>query len=383
MKKQTQDLLQAELTNTLKRRKPVVINEPPKYEYPTYDNSNKTHDSSQSTANSTKPLNVSAVLSVVTGIKIPDVQYDSSVSAPKTQANDKPKITHGKPNFSIAPKETKPVVARQIKSPEIVANKLQRPSFFTNNLNDKSAKPDTPFEKSKSVFLVKSQQSINEAEPKAKKIQPKIEVNSKFEPKLYKEEFLRKNSVDDATSPSFSSVANKKALFEKPANQGKSIPKTMPLKTTQPKANDKFSTLNAHRIITAPQKPAITTVTLNKNITYGSLARRPSIDMVDHYERTDRTINGTNKIETKQFEQKTIVSFSKDLLNAPNNHPDQIRVKKTIITEHSHTMTDNPFNNIRFSIQTNGQVIPKPKWIKVNFCTSLFITLSVCVVFFK
>ncbi|XP_055313172.1 uncharacterized protein LOC129574757 [Sitodiplosis mosellana] len=446
LKKQTQDLLQAELTSTLKRRKPVVINEPPKYEYPTYDDDSfKNNESSHSTGNSannvhnantttptaavvvTKPLNVNAVLSVVTGIKLPDVQYDAnniSSAATKTQANDKPKITHGRPNFTIAPMKeanksngqpvTSPKVP-QIKSPELKDPKLHRPSYFSSTITtlDKSCAnkqqtadsatttgAESQVEKCKSIFLIKSQKSVENDSPKPQKQHQKTELISKFESPVMplanfppavarlpsvseqKEVIKKKNSVDETRNVS---VANKKALFEKPVE---SIPKTNGVKTTQSNKvilnrttsnqipNGKFSTLNSPRIISQAnnqQKPGVTTVALNKNTSYGSLGR-PSMatvggnkDRVDHhFERTVHTVNETTttkgKYETKQFEQKTVVSFSKDLLNAPNKYPDQIRVKKTIVTERSHAINqDNPFNNIRFSIQPNGQVIPKAK----------------------
>lgn len=431
MKKQTQDLLQAELTSTLKRRKPVVINEPAKYDYPIYDDdgnnnnnnkTNKNNESSQSmdtNANTTtvKPLNVNAVLSVVTGIKIPDVQYHPQTSAPKTPVNDKPKITHGKANFTIrkdqteCSKENKPNVQMseamsnghtigmigpktQIKSPENADAKLHRPSYFTSHMTmlDKSnsgksvADAESQVEKCKSIFLIKSQKSIDNDKCKPQKSPQRTEFKSKFEPatvvELPKDEIKKKHSVDETKDDvPFGSVANKKALFEKSPTNGIAS-KNILTKHTQFERNvankpatvsissGKFNTLNGQRKNSQSNnqpKPGVTTVSLNKNVSYGSLARPQGKDRVDHFERAVHTVNETTstnhngKFETKQFEQKTVVSFSKDLLNAPNNYPEQIRVKKTVITKSSHTGSDNPFQNIRFSIQTNGQVIPKPK----------------------
>lgn len=421
MKKQTQDLLQAELTSTLKRRKPIVINEPPKYEYPTYNDNNnndnntangsyKNNDSSHSisgnvnTANVTKPLNVNAVLSVVSGIKIPDVQYDAkSTAVSKTQSNDKPKITHGKPNFTINTKENKPngestSPKAQIKSPEIQeTTKLHRPSFFTNTNNlttiyKSSAKPtvepnsaESQVEKCKSIFLIKTQNSVDDSPKQPQKFQQKTDLISKFEnvPATKDQQLpTKKASIDETTNGiSFANVANKKALFEKPAQHEQTVSKFNGLKSTElsskpisstPILNGKYSTLNSPRII-SQTKPGITTVTLNKNSSYGSLgqpviAAKISKDRVDHhFERTVHTVNKTTstnshgKYETKQFEQKTIVSFSKDLHSAPNNYPEQIRVKKTIVSQRSHAVQDNPFQNIRFSIKTDGNVIPKAK----------------------
>lgn len=237
-------MLHAELSNTLKRRKPVVINEPPKYEYPTYDDSNgnssygsnsitnessssnsvnnKINDSSHSTsANIATPKSLNAVLSVVTGIKLPDtIQYDANVGgagASASSTTDKRKISHGKPNFTINhQKENKPIVATNkslppqpqksvpkasspktnvhetktatpaaaAAAPAAVQPKLQRPSYFTNhsmNNTDKTIVKTTPMarptidtngtesgqvEKCRSIFMIKSQKSQDDSTAK-------------------------------------------------------------------------------------------------------------------------------------------------------------------------------------------------------------------------
>lgn len=505
LKKQTQDLLQAELTSTLKRRKPVVINEPPKYMYPTYDDSNKNNESSHSSGNANnnngisgggggstistpiaeqKPLNINAVLSVVTGIKLPDIQYDANISASKPPASsssssDKVKITHGKPNFTVSQKENRPNVPTtspnvQNKSPETIDSKYRRPGYGTSygnnstvtpekvdnkkstdiksiNINSFNTKPvnlnsvdatattngkfidvkpndsksvnvkitdlkslnvnvpvphansESQVKKCKSIFLLKSQNSIENDNTAVKKLPSKSEFVSKFETNPVsnvmvnihnpKKELIKQTSVDvPSNGISFVSVANKKALFEKPA-QSETISRTKHIQastkptTTLEISNGKFNTLNGHRIISPSSNQAnrsggignsaagVTTVSVNKNVSYGSMNQAPTKDRIDHFERTVHTVNettSTNKLgqsETRQFEQKTFVSFSKDLLNAPNNYPDSIRVKKTIVTERSNIATataaadatDNPFQHIRFSIQSNGQVIPKAK----------------------
>lgn len=431
MKKQTQDLLQAELTNTLKRRKPIVINEPPKYQYPTYDssnsndnsiynnnnNNNSSDDSSHSTSasvNNTSPLNVSAVLSAVTGIKLPDVQYDPNASVIKSQVADKQKISHGKPNFTINQKENTSTVQPikqqtspklHVKTPEVAQSKFQRPSFFTNGSmcsTDKlfnkipetkpssNANSESQVDKCKSIFLIKSQKSIDNESSKPPKYQPKSDVVFQFDngtssnvSEQPKEILNRKNSVDDTINGiPFASVANKKALFEKPT-QDASTSKTLPLKCMQTEkvffnkpvtsqtSNGKFNTISSKRTInSSQQKPSVTTVSLNKNISYGTLDRakleQPRRDRVNHFERSMHTVDETSTTnalgqhETKYIEQKTFVSFSKDLLNAPNKYPEQIRVKKTV-TNHSNAIAESPFHSIRFSIKTDGQVIPKAK----------------------
>lgn len=110
MKQQTKDLLQAELAHTLKRRKPIRIDEPSKYEYPTYDE--QCHDSSPHNTQS-KPLNVSAVLSAVSNMKVGNDRINvndqpkttttaASVDVSNEQPNTTgPMISHAKPNFQI------------------------------------------------------------------------------------------------------------------------------------------------------------------------------------------------------------------------------------------------------------------------------------------
>lgn len=500
LKKQTQDLLHAELSNTLKRRKPVVINEPPKYEYPTYDNSNgngsngsnssnnnnnnKINDSSHSKPVNTndishtpKPMNLNAVLSVVTGIKLPDaIQYDANAvgvsSSSSTASADKRKISHGKPNFIINhQKENKPIGSGSVHQasplssssstssftpplqPKMHNNgtttiettattnvqpKLQRPSYFTHHSIgvDKTIVKTTPMakpaietngaasqvEKCKSIFMIKSQISQDDSAAKSivkcpLKLDSAVKSNAKHS---IDESCLSPTSSSLPNGIPFASVANKKALFEKSAQSESQSQKsygtlrgaqTEKLYFTKPPSpssstssssslssppqtphdklsNDKCNLSNGQRRgqngnVDCHKKPnGITTVSLNKNGSYGggngTIGTSRTNDAVDHFaERsvhetaTSKTTTTTtmkkttitNKYETKQqFEQKTIVSFSKDLLNAPNNYPEQIRVKKTITNGQSTVnIADTPFHNIRFSIKTNGQVIPKAK----------------------
>lgn len=525
-----------------------MINEPPKYEYPTYDDSNgnsnsngitngvsggsgggsnnKINDSSHSTSVNTiatpKPLNVNAVLSVVTGIKLPDtIQYDANVgsagataTASASSTADKRKISHGKPNFIINhQKENKPIVAtnqlppsaptsssqpKMSSPPKITTTvvttiqpKLQRPSYFTNHSigTDKTIVKTTPMarpptidtngtesgqvEKCRSIFMIKSQKSQDDTLAAAKQItkcplksvdsgivkftnaSSSIGVNEQPKPKdvlnnnnnqHHGNSIHKKISIDESSlsslSPSndgisFASIANKKALFEKPAqieNHSQKSPvgtlrgaqteklyfnkpvsssstssssssPSPPPSASATMSNGKFNTLNGHRSnADRNKKPgSITTITLNKSVSYGDngssvgggsgtldrpkYERTSSLttkDAVDHFEQrnihetaTSKTIRTTStktmeKTSTtsttttnkQHVEQKTIVSFSKDLLNAPNNYPEQIRVKKTIYNETQRspaTIADTPFHNIRFSIKTNGQVIPKAK----------------------
>lgn len=70
--------------------------------------------------------------------------------------------------------------------------------------------------------------------------------------------------------------------------------------------------------------------------------------------------NNSNNAYTN-YEQKTVVSFSKDLLDAPNRYPESIKVTKTITSSSSHHSTSvvqqTFFNNVKFIIDDNGQVV--------------------------
>lgn len=409
-KKQTQDLLHAELTDTLKRRKPMMITELPKYEFSTFDYNfintndnnnntikNKINDSLHSTSvNKTRP---SAVSLALIGIKLP-IEKTS-------QSDDKPKMSHGKPNFTIHHKENKPFSPRvtspmsptfHFKALETAQTKLKRPSYFISNIGAENKTPTKPFavkttptvdaahaeespvEKCKSIPKIKSQQIIESDTPKSLKCQPKSDVILKIEKLKSSNEFepIIQTSMDDTTDDlSYESFANRKALFEKPPQDGnvsKILLRNVQAErsflnkiTISPTSYGKMHTFNNNRNENNVPKSNITKVFLNRNFPHDLLEQPTIIDKNNNLEQSSRnidqtmTINGSDQHESKHIKHKTIVSFSKDLLNAPNNYPEQIRVKNTIITQHSHAIPDNPFNHLRFSIKMDGQVIPKIK----------------------
>lgn len=254
MKKQTQDLLQAELCNTLKRRKPVVIDEPPKYQYPTYNESkNSSNESSSSSkidnesikTSTVKPANVNAVLSVVTGIKIPDVQYDINVTKtkfdtlPKSTNDTKPKISHGKPNFVINRNDSASKLIKQIENGKSTAteNKIvQLPKFGarTETIEVKSVlKPKFQTQPSieKTVKFINKENSTHQnatATTTTAAIIPRKdsdvlksygEVSSTLKKiEAMKSKPIEKPQHEKTLAPVTNIVANKKALFEQSAD---------------------------------------------------------------------------------------------------------------------------------------------------------------------
>lgn len=410
-------MLHAELTDTLKRRKPMMITDLPKYEFSTFDYNfintndnnntttikNKINDLSHSTSgsvNKTRPLNTSADFSALAEIKLPIEK--------KSQSDVKSKMSHGKPNFTIHHKENKPISLPetspmsptfQFKPLETAQTKLKRPSYFISNIGaehktiikplalkttpkvDAANAEESQVEKCKTISKIKSQQIIDSDTPNSLKCQPKSDVILKIENFKSSNEFepiipsMHTQLDDTANDLSYESFANRKALFEKPPQDG-NVSKIL-LKNVQAEKSflNKITILptrmhsfnNNNRNENSVPKPNITKVFLNRNFPHDLLEQPVIIDKNNNLEPSNRnvdqmmTINGSDKHESKHIKHKTIVSFSKDLLNAPNNYPEQIRVKNTIIAQHSHAIPDNPFNHLRFSIKMDGQVIPKIK----------------------
>lgn len=70
-----------------------------------------------------------------------------------------------------------------------------------------------------------------------------------------------------------------------------------------------------------------------------------------------KTITQENHTSYSNFEQKTVVSFSKDLIDAPNRYPESIKVTKTISSHTTSTLQQTVFNNIKFVIDDQVQVM--------------------------
>lgn len=443
-----------ELSNTLRRRKPVVINEPPKYEYPKYDESSttKTITSSSSLISSNinnndkesinnnknksvqltvKPPNVNAVLSVVTGMKIPtNIQFDTNdginkTTKPTTKATtvsamvptiDKPpKISHGKPNFIINRNDSAAHVTNKFSAPnkqEFQSTILTKPKPQMVNCVSGTVDKFKP---------VKSLKPYIPADTDNNKLKSYGEVSST----LRKFNAMKLNVIDGPTStlnrisfvPGNNVVANKKALFEQqqsidgeksnPMCQTKKLPITKTYSHNDVKPNNGTSkvfaihkhlnrtasaensqrfdfdsvpiSLNKNAIKTIESiKAAQTTTATTTPINVSGISKATPNGDTDQsgligYRKQMSTLYSTQSIDTKNFEPKTIVSFSKDRLNAPNMCPEQICVVKLaetkIITTQTHHFTDNHngiesianFQNIRFSIDPNAHVVPKKK----------------------
>lgn len=409
-------MLQAELTDTLKRRKPIVINEPSKYQYPTFNaNSEQCDESSNKIKNSTnnnqtiKPVNVNAVLSVVSGIKLPDAKIElktdtNNVTNSKPKTLETTKITHGKPNFKIERKISKPncIIERKDSKQNNVRFLLKQLSFDKTQNNDTkpklfengSIKPNS-FEVSNATLNKKQTEmkSPTLLQNAIKTVNGLNKENSKPKIVFTMTDIINKPSNETNStittmnsskiSQSSTIVANRKALFEK--SDDDKVTKPM-LNNTHHKISNisltpKIKETNkinlTHRMLNPTQnteyRPTITAVNPNKNISSNSLVRpllrSEAIDKTDHYDNTVFKSNGVVQFpqknatyDNKNFEQKTIISFSKELHSAPNKYPDQIRVTRTVkITESSHVAPESVFKNIRFSISPNAQVVPKKK----------------------
>lgn len=202
-----------------------------------------------------------------------------------------------------------------------------------------------------------------------------------------------KNNKLQPISPGTRNVASKKALFEKPSNESSIVQDTTkkPLKSALSKPTNQMTSISSSNANRLPNgfnnnnnnnnhvttKTTITIKSPNepvKNVSKSSyiLQTQPSINGANknHFTTANHStkeistsdngdgINGT----TTNYEQKTIVSFSKDLLDAPNKYPEQIRVTKQVITESSTSIVQKSFGNIRFSIDPNStSVVAKPK----------------------
>lgn len=421
-KQATKDLLQAELSNTLKRRKPVQIIEPPKYQYPDENehngssndkNNNSSANESSSSFNTNgapvetqniKPININNVLSVVSKVKLPDLQYVPSAAnsqtlktEPKPRGDDHPKleISHGKPNYTINRKnsESKPL-ERQISGSSTLRSPVTKDKPMLSKVNSQPlvTKFNTlPKKSSVSELKVKlpspaTSQAIpmNDSAIKSASIVKNVPIFSKKSAPVTQ---AYENYVDvkissinpnkEHTSPSTQNVSSKKALFEQKSpdavsqkpkmsfDVSKPVSPSKPISFTKPTPwspshhqNGNVTTKTTIMLNGANQPPQIVQKTSTIN------GKRNNFANTVHHSKDIMTTNNNNSRKNfndtgTNYEQKTIVSFSKDLTDAPNNFPEQIRVTRTMKTESSTIV--HSFKNIRFSIDPNTNVVPKPK----------------------
>lgn len=466
--------MQAELSNTLRRRKPVVIDEPPKYEYPIYDEpptlakanesstartiqsspliSSSINSSDKESINNNKnnkcqpivkPSNVNAILSVVTGIKIPaNIQFDTNnginkAAKPTTATattttvaptTDKPpKISHGKPNFIINRNDSASALIKQIEKDSFKPNEHKIVHTTKFSAPNKMECQSTVLPKPKLHAINSVLGAVDKFKPVKTIAAPIIPADTGNELKSYGEvsstlkkfNAMKSKPMDAPIStvsnrisfvPVNNLVANKKALFEQQQSidgekssalhQTKKLPATKTYSHNDIQPNNGPSKIfaihqNLNRTASAEhyQRSAFDSdpISMNKNAikTMGSTTTTTTTTKVPinvsgiskattngdtdqngffGYRKQMSTLHSTKSIDTKNFEQKTIVSFSKDLLNVPNMYPEQIRVvKKAIITTETHHFPDNGiesaanFQNIRFSIGPNAQVVSKKK----------------------
>lgn len=195
-----------------------------------------------------------------------------------------------------------------------------------------------------------------------------------------------------------SMVANKKALFEKKTSNG-SLPSSMSIKPIKKKSLNIENTMNRLRNVNITEPLTQQNAHLNSNgnnnddindnthvsgqssSTFNIMRNKFCQDQTQSVSSLNVNATGFNKNDINKcnnyksnnnnivknngnkFEQKTFVSFSKDLQDAPNRYPEKIHVTKTITkTErYVHHQTETVFQNVRFSIDDQAHVVPKLK----------------------
>lgn len=421
--KTAKDSLQIELSNTLKRRKPVAIVDPPKYQYPTTPDVNKT---GEIVPVSIKPINVNHTLGVVSSIKLPEgVNVSITPNTNKATKNEKPLISHAKPNYTLPGKKPESsagsaiglasdanphlneTTAAQL-SPRLVPPKLN--TMIQSNKDTSVAPAQTTHSPPVLARLQTNQtdaadlnkSTIPKGTTESRKLlishgKPNFIAPAKTQPRFTSKTACNQTgnylsvkikslkpqrSIDDSSS---SRIADKKAIFDKasPSNHVTPTWKTShSKKATKSQSTDSkgiHATLNRlhsadeHKV--SKLKPLIYSGhdTLHDDSSndsgHSSPLPQPSPINKSAFEQhvTDAVSksrpNGRKDVTSNvaNFEQRTVVSFAKELNDSPNRYPEQVRVIKTVT---SSTATTTIFDNIRFSINDQSQVIPKLKhWI--------------------
>lgn len=418
--------MQTELSNTLKRRKPVAIVDPPKYQYPTSLDVNK---ADENIVEPIKPVNVNHTLAVVSTIKLID-GVNINVT-PKTTTNDKPMITHAKPNFTLSRKKSNnaplppngltPEKMRNTSEVSITSPKIKTIIQLNNGIATVQGVPVTstqppplpiklPPIQSNAADLKKSTMPNETIEGRKLLMshgKPNFVAAAKtqqqFTPKNHCNQIgtkeIAENYLDvkikslkpqrSISNSSSCRIAEKKAIFEQPSL---SIHTANVLKPLKSKENNNSTSANSNEIHRAlnrlrstdgskdfqlkslnfsgqttphsdssndsghssplPQTSAINKSTFEKHVT-------------DAVNKNISNGQGHSISNTTNFEQRTVVSFAKELNDAPNRYPEHVRITKKI-TSNTETMTsyrrqEAIFDNIRFSINDQAQVIHKLK----------------------
>lgn len=441
MKKETKDLLQAELANTLKRRKPIKIDEPAKYEYPTYD---ARHDSSSPPHHTDAP-NVGAVLSVVSNLKI-GANGVSKKDEPATGANvngadQAPTpagalLTHGKPNFQIQRKVSRttsspssakenvhsaarlmeqnggsralavdklpvkqtisvPIVRdfvepasyasngdkwQNARTAEAVSNSsgdMQSPKLLQNAMKnvgrtgDSKAVPDPAghspvarsggrYNKVTPIVLTSSTDTNNNSN------YGKL-INTPTTPKHSHDNTIK--IVAEPSSPPVPSwiVSNRRAFYER-IDDNSAVRSNSAVTSPRGQETRHVITVNSapYNQSSAINSATPTTTIINPGHTpNGSYVAHVRVDGASANRTAPTTLVSAvptpklpvTRVVHSSYAQKTVTSFSKDLHSVPNHHPDMVAVTRTA----RQTPAMSAFDEVRFSIGPNADVVPKRK----------------------
>lgn len=447
----TKDLLQAELCSTLKRRKNVPpIIDPPKYQYPRYEDELDSKISSTTNSCDIKTDMMKSPINAIKPIPVIPSKLSSTDNTNKlSNGNDKfdayvqdsnatiakPLISHGKPNFTLPRKTEKKALFEQktndgnqyqpvFKTPmtPMTSSSLVKSANIgmDRNLNQSSNMNVTIINKSTEPISPKTRNVLN----RSKSIDNAIASSPPPLPaklpstRLYITRTEEPKTNDNDTKKLF--ISHGKPNFVVPSkSKSKIIIKTSPPRSTKEKCENYLEvkikslkpqksiddTLHVDKKVSNDIEPAVhqlesairslksfksvddtidDAIPIEHNELHRALTKLRSIDDSDGFSRTPnwsgrstpaselsadsgnvspppstfgKTITQENHTSYSNFEQKTVVSFSKDLIDAPNRYPESIKVTKTISSHTTSTVQQTVFNNIKFVIDDQGQVM--------------------------
>lgn len=422
--------MQTELSNTLKRRKPVAIIDPPKYQYPIALDANKTDISA---FESIKPINVNRTMTVVSSIKFPeDVNINISRNI-KATPNDESMINDAKPKFTLPRKILEfPVSVNGIELEKIPnTNEVAAAPLLFQSLSPKmktavqlstetpSAQISASSIEPPSLPIRQPPNQFNTAGPKKLSVPNETTTNRKLFITHGKPNFVAPSKTTRTHTGSKETVGNslnakikllkaqgsnddarffvlphriteRNAIFEKPYpfNNSANTIKTLKQKNmNHPSTNNSNQSNQAlyyvrssndskgSKLKSPNYKEPLKPYSDSSNDTghLSQLSQPPCINKsaVDQQlsaQTTSKNVPiGRNTItsNTVNYEQKTVVSFSKELNDSPNRYPEHVRVTKKVTsnakTTTSFSRQEEIFDNIRFSINEQSQVIHKLK----------------------